>query len=56
MVPLSHFIPLALAVLREARSSSVADLRYIFVDEFQDTDAQQIALLVELMRVTNCRA
>lgn len=55
-VPLSHFIPLALAVLQEAPTNSVDSLRYIFVDEFQDTDAQQINLLVELMRVTNCRA
>lgn len=56
IVPLSHFIPLALAVLRDAPASSFVGLRYIFVDEFQDTDAQQIALLIELMRVTNCRA
>jgi len=55
VVPLSQLIPLAVAILREHPDDHAeSNLRHIFVDEFQDTDVQQIALVAQLMRVTKC--
>lgn len=55
-VPLSQLVPLALAILEDKPNMSLPGLRHVFVDEFQDTDAQQIALVTELMRTTGCCA
>ena len=56
VVPIAHLVPVALAVLRETADGEVARIRHVFVDEFQDTDVQQISLLIELMRASGSKA
>lgn len=55
IVPLSQLIPLALAIVRSSPDRSIRDLEYLFVDEFQDTDEQQINLVTELARAAGAR-
>lgn len=47
-----QLVPTALEALKrsEAQTSAPYKLRYLFVDEFQDTDLQQMELLLEIRR------
>jgi superfamily I DNA/RNA helicase len=57
-VPTSHLVPLAHAAVRAApavAAGSPAALRYLFVDEFQDTDALQIDLLLDVHELRGAR-
>lgn len=49
-VRLSGLIPLALEALRREDNPRVRRPRYLFVDEFQDTDALQMDFLLEIKR------
>lgn len=51
VIPTSQLIPLAVAGASKS-SDRLPDLRYIFVDEFQDTDAMQIELFLQIHRHT----
>lgn len=44
----SDLVPLAMAALRNQTEPDVRRPRYLFVDEFQDTDALQMALILEI--------
>lgn len=47
----SALIPLALEALRRNEGGQARPCRYLFVDEFQDTDSIQMSLLLEVKRL-----
>lgn len=47
-VRLSQLVPVAIATLKADAEPRVKRLRYLFVDEFQDTDASQMELVLEI--------
>ena len=52
VVPTSQLVPLALSAIRASEGRAMKELRHLFIDEFQDTDAQQISLFVEVHQRT----
>jgi len=47
-IPTSQLVPVALAALRAQSEPPVKKPRYLFVDEFQDTDALQMDLMLDI--------
>lgn len=47
-IPASELVPFALATMRSRDKPRVREPRYLFVDEFQDTDALQMDLILEV--------
>lgn len=47
-IRLSQLVPVAIATLKATVNPRVKRLRYLFVDEFQDTDASQMELILEI--------
>lgn len=54
-LPTNQLVPSATAALRSQDEPLVRRYRYLFVDEFQDTDAAQIDLVLELRERLDCR-
>ncbi|MCM3515474.1 ATP-dependent helicase [Nocardioides sp. P86] len=54
-LPTNQLVPSATAALQEQAEPLVRGYRYLFVDEFQDTDAAQIDLVLELRERLDCR-
>ena len=55
-VPTSQLVPSALRALKESKERVARrPIRFLFVDEFQDTDALQMALLLEVRRQPDLR-
>lgn len=54
-LPTNQLVPSATAALRSQKTPLVRRYRYLFVDEFQDTDAAQIDLVLELRERLDCR-
>lgn len=47
-IPASELVSFALATMRSKDRPRVREPRYLFVDEFQDTDALQMDLILEV--------
>ena len=54
-VPMSQLVSLALAGITAEKHPSVKSPRYLFVDEFQDTDTQQMKFLLEVRKTLGSR-
>lgn len=54
-IPLSELIPTAARAIAVSGRELRRPPRYVFVDEFQDTDGEQIAMLLDLRLQTNAR-
>lgn len=54
-IPISELVPTATAVLAKAAGSLRRAPRYVFVDEFQDTDAEQMDMVLGLRRHAGSR-
>ena len=48
VIPVGQLVPTALEVMRNRSGSSADGPRYLFVDEFQDTDAQQMDMILDV--------
>jgi superfamily I DNA/RNA helicase len=54
-LPTNQLVPAATRALGSSSGSVVRRYRYLFVDEFQDTDASQMELILELRERLGCR-
>ena len=54
-LPTNQLVPSATAALKAQADPPVRRYRYLFVDEFQDTDASQMELMLELRTKIGCR-
>lgn len=54
-LPTNQLVPSATAALKAQIDPPVRRYRYLFVDEFQDTDASQMELMLELRTKIGCR-
>lgn len=54
-LPTNQLVPSATAALKAQDHPPVRAYRYLFVDEFQDTDASQMDLMLELREKIGCR-
>ncbi len=54
-IPTSKLVTTALAVLRQPGPISVRVPKYVFVDEFQDTDDEQMSMFVEIRKRLDAR-
>ena len=48
VIPVGQLVPTALEVMQSRSTSSEDGPRYLFVDEFQDTDAQQMDMILDV--------
>jgi superfamily I DNA/RNA helicase len=54
-LPTNQLVPAATAALKAQDEPPVRRYRYVFVDEFQDTDAAQMELILSLRQRLDCR-
>jgi superfamily I DNA/RNA helicase len=54
-LPTNQLVPAATAALNKQDDAPVRQYRYVFVDEFQDTDAAQMELILSLRQKLDCR-
>lgn len=54
-LPSNQLVPTATAALKAQEAPPVRGYRYLFVDEFQDTDASQMDLVLQLRSKIGCR-
>jgi superfamily I DNA/RNA helicase len=54
-IPISELVPTATAVLKRVSGGMRRPPRYVFVDEFQDTDAEQMDMVLGLRRHAGSR-
>jgi DNA helicase-2/ATP-dependent DNA helicase PcrA len=54
-IPLSQLVSAAVATVQRSGSALTRPPRYLFVDEFQDTDGLQMDLILGLRRQVGCR-
>lgn len=54
-LPTNQLVPAATAALNKQDDAPVRRYRYVFVDEFQDTDAAQMELILSLRQKLDCR-
>jgi superfamily I DNA/RNA helicase len=54
-LPTGQLIPAAILALSKVSKGSASPVRFLFVDEFQDTDPLQMQLLLEIRRKFDCR-
>lgn len=52
VVPTSQLVPLAVSSVQESTGQGMKELKHLFVDEFQDTDALQIRLFLDVHQRT----
>lgn len=55
VVPTSRLVAVAIAALERSKTSHTAGPKFVFVDEFQDTDPIQMQMLLEVRSRFQCR-
>lgn len=55
VVPTSRLVAVAMAALERSRATRAAGPKFVFVDEFQDTDPIQMQMLLEVRSRFQCR-
>ena len=51
VVPVGQLVPTALEALKNSQRSGFKSPRFLFVDEFQDTDAQQMEMILDIKQL-----
>lgn len=51
VVPVGQLVPTALETLKNCQKSRFKSPRFLFVDEFQDTDAQQMEMILDIKQI-----